>query len=249
MKLMLKPTTGNRLLKGIVFDMDGTLCEPQTWMFGQMRSSLGIDKSVDILDYVHSLPEKEQEEAQQKLRAIETKAMVDMAAQPGLSKLMDYLKQHSVKKTICTRNFPAPVDHLLKSFLSGHVFEPIVTREFKPPKPHPQGILNICKEWGVEPQNVIMVGDSVDDMAAGKSAGATTILLQSDVNTHLNDDERTDVVINKLDEIIGLIENGIELKWRAKRITKWDLVGEMLVAHFHEITGVFTSIDIDWMNK
>lgn len=209
---MLKPTQGNRLLKGIVFDMDGTLCEPQTWMFGQMRQSLGIDKSVDILDYVHSLPEKEQEEAQQKLRTIETKAMVDMTAQPGLSTLMDYLKKHNVKKTICTRNFPAPVQHLLDAFLSDHVFEPIVTREFKPPKPHPQGILNICQEWGVSPANVIMVGDSVDDMAAGKSAGATTILLQSDVNGHLNADPRTDLVINQLDEIIKLIEDGIELK-------------------------------------
>ncbi|AOW04408.1 HAD-like domain-containing protein [Yarrowia lipolytica] len=212
MKLMLKPTAGNRLLKGIVFDMDGTLCEPQTWMFGQMRAALGIDKSVDILDHVHSLPDPEQEEAQMKLRAIETRAMVDMTAQPGLLPLMDYLKKHSVKKTICTRNFPAPVQHLLDAFLSDHVFEPIVTREFKPPKPHPQGILNICKEWGVEPGNVIMVGDSVDDMAAGKSAGATTILLQSDVNGHLNADPRTDLVINRLDEIIGLIEEGIELK-------------------------------------
>lgn len=48
-----------------------------------MRDALGIDKSVDILDHVHSLPEKEQEEAQKKLHAIETAAMVDMEAQPG----------------------------------------------------------------------------------------------------------------------------------------------------------------------
>lgn len=25
------------ILKGIVFDVDGTLCEPQNYMFGQMR--------------------------------------------------------------------------------------------------------------------------------------------------------------------------------------------------------------------
>lgn len=49
-----------------------------------MRDALCIDKGIDILDYVHSLPEKEQEEAQEKLRKIEKTAMLDMEAQPGI---------------------------------------------------------------------------------------------------------------------------------------------------------------------
>lgn len=54
-----------------------------------MRESLGIDKSLDILDHVHSLPEAEQEEAQEKLRIIEREAMVTMQPQTGLSELMN----------------------------------------------------------------------------------------------------------------------------------------------------------------
>lgn len=54
-----------------------------------MREALGIDKSVDILDHVHSLPEKDQEEAHEKLQAIERKAMVEMQPRPGLTELMD----------------------------------------------------------------------------------------------------------------------------------------------------------------
>jgi hypothetical protein len=60
---------------------------------GQMREALGIDKSVDILDHVHSLPDKEQEEAHQKLQAIERKAMVEMQPRQGLSELMDVSSQ------------------------------------------------------------------------------------------------------------------------------------------------------------
>ena len=71
---------------------------------------------------------------------------------------MTYLDSQSIKKGICTRNFDAPVTHLLEKFLKGQVFEPIVTRDFKPPKPDPAGILHIVKSWGVEGEKCIMVG-------------------------------------------------------------------------------------------
>ena len=121
---------------------------PQTWMFGQMRSALGIDKRVDILDHIHSLPTSEQEAAQEKIRAIERSAMRSQEPQPGLVPLMKYLESRNIPKGICTRNFDAPVTHLLEKFLTGQEFKPIVTREFKPPKPSPAGILHIAKSWG-----------------------------------------------------------------------------------------------------
>lgn len=177
-----------------------------------MRDALGIDKSIDILDHVHGLPEKEEAEAQAKLQKIERAAMVNMEAQPGLVELMTFLEKQGVKKSICTRNFPIPVQHLRTKFLGEFVLEPIVTREFKPPKPHPAGILHIAKSWGIQPRNLIMVGDSVDDMAAGYRAGAATILLQSDVNTHLNDSQETDIVVKRLDDIIDLVQNGFDIE-------------------------------------
>lgn len=115
-------------------------------------------------------------------------------------------------KTICTRNFPIPVNHLLTNFLDGHEFGPLITREFKPPKPSPDGILHIAQNWGIDPKYLIMVGDSVDDMLAGHRAGAATVLLQSDVNGHLNDTTETDVVIHRLDELVDMINNGFTIE-------------------------------------
>ena len=182
--------------------------------------------------------------------------MASQVAQPGLVQLMTYLDSRVVRKGICTRNFDAPVNNLLTKFLAGSVFAPIVTRDFRPPKPDPAGILHIARSWGLvrrstgeagvplsqqqtgeeeevaapscpagpavdelvptEPgeevadaSSLIMVGDSIDDMTAGRRAGARTVLLVNDVNRHLADHEHTDLVISRLDELIDVLENGL----------------------------------------
>ncbi|KAK4190731.1 HAD-like domain-containing protein [Podospora australis] len=217
-------------------------------MFAEMRNALNITKATDILDHVYSLPtEEKQQEAMEMIRNIERTAMLKQVAQPGLVTLMDYLDSRGIRKGICTRNFDAPVNNLLNKFLAGSVFGPIVTRDFRPPKPDPAGILHIARSWnlfrestgeaGVPAQEeqqhaeasgkeeeglfktapgepvadasaLIMVGDSVDDITAGRRAGAKTVLLVNDVNRHLADHEHTDLVISRLDELIDVLENG-----------------------------------------
>lgn len=213
------PSSNAPKLKGVVFDMDGTLCIPQTYMFGQMRDALGITKAVDILEHVESLPADEQASALKAIRNIESEAMKSQTPQPGLNSLMEFLDSHKVPKAICTRNFDLPVQNLLDTFLPGSHFDPIVTRDFKPPKPDPAGILHIAKSWGLvedghngDASGLIMVGDSIDDMTAGRKAGAATVLLVNDVNNHLADHEHTDLVIESLDELAKVLEEGFEGK-------------------------------------
>lgn len=55
---------------------------------------------------------------------------------------------------------------------------------------------------------LIMVGDSIDDMTAGRRAGAATVLLVNPANEHLAEHEHTDLVISRLDELIGHLEDG-----------------------------------------
>ncbi|KAL1955955.1 hypothetical protein VTO42DRAFT_7940 [Malbranchea cinnamomea] len=201
-------------LKGVVFDVDGTLCLPQHYMFQEMRDALGIDKSVDIITHIRSLPTPEQrEEASAKVQAIERAAMLKQIPQPGLSRLMDYLKSRGVKRALCTRNFETPVTHLLKNHLPNHEFHPIITRETPDvlPKPDPAGILHIAKAWGLEnADDLIMVGDSIDDMTAGHKAGAATVLLVNDRNQALKDHDHTSLCIERLDELVEILDNGFD---------------------------------------
>ncbi|OCK74883.1 HAD-like protein [Lepidopterella palustris CBS 459.81] len=212
------------LLKGIVFDVDGTLCEPQNYMFAEMRASLNIEKPTDILDHVYSLPASDQDAAMEKIRTIERNAMRSQKPQVGLVELMEYLDSRGIRKGICTRNFDTPVNHLLTTFLPRHTFHPIVTREFRPPKPSPAGILHIAKQWSVADnwatddggQSLIMVGDSIDDMTAGYQAGAATVLLVNEVNAHLATHEHTDLCVRRLDDLIPILEKGFvgQIGWR-----------------------------------
>jgi len=197
-------------LQGIVFDVDGTLCEPQTWMFAQMRAALGIAKGVDILDHVYSLAIEKQSAAMESIRNVEKEAMLKMIPQKGLIPLMEYLNKKGIRKAICTRNFQTPVNYLISNFMQGHVFSPIITREFRPPKPDPAGILHISKSWGLEDGGgrLIMVGDSVDDITAGRRAGSATVLLASDANRSLANHENTDCVVENLEDLIPILENG-----------------------------------------
>ncbi|CAF9933950.1 hypothetical protein IMSHALPRED_009534 [Imshaugia aleurites] len=192
---------GAPVLKGVVFDVDGTLC-----------AALSIDKSTDILDHIYSLPHPAQEQAQAAIRAIESSAMVEQEPQPGLNELIAYLESRGVRMGLCTRNFDGPVMHLLQKFLPGKTFAPIVTREFRPPKPDPAGILHIAKAWGLDDggEGLIMVGDSIDDMTAGHKAGTATVLLANEGNGDLKEHGHTGRWIERLDELIGILESGFE---------------------------------------
>ncbi|KAL8649852.1 MAG: hypothetical protein Q9210_004147, partial [Variospora velana] len=152
---------------------------------------LGITKATDILDYIHSLPQPAQDEAQTAIRAIESAAMMEQEAQPGLYELISYLEERG-------------------TFLPGKTFFPIVTRDFRPPKPDPAGILHIADAWGLDDgaASLIMVGDSVDDMMAGCKAGAATVLLSSEHNKGLEGHECTGVAVGRLDDLVGMLERG-----------------------------------------
>ncbi|KAK3197410.1 hypothetical protein GRF29_216g89733 [Pseudopithomyces chartarum] len=73
-------------------------------------------------------------------------------------------------------------------------------------------ILHISREWGYTDggNGLIMVGDSIDDMTAGRRAGAATVLLVNEVNEHLSTHEHTDLVIARLDDLIKILEEGFE---------------------------------------
>lgn len=149
-------------VKGLVFDMDGTLCLPQNHMFKLMRTALGIEKPTDILDHVMSLSEEPDSEgdssssprsrAQDAIKKIELDAMKEQKPQPGLDRLITYLAKRNVHSALCTRNFELPVKHLLDNFVSeegrAH-FNPLITREAKgiKPKPSPEGIWACVHAW------------------------------------------------------------------------------------------------------
>jgi HAD superfamily hydrolase (TIGR01509 family) len=182
-------------------------------MFKEMRSAINLtDPQMDILAFIDSLSTEEQENAKEKIAKVEEKAMAAMKPQPGLLELIDFLVNKDLKKGICTRNLIVPVNHLLSNFLPHVEFDTIITRSFQPPKPSPKPLQHIAETWGLETRNLIMVGDSMDDMISGAKAGCATILIKTHANEAIRNREEIDYVVDSLSDIIDLVENGFVTK-------------------------------------
>lgn len=70
-------------------------------------------------------------------------------------------------------------------------------------KPSPAPIHHICERWNLHPTEILMVGDGSDDLASGRNAGSTTVLVLNDTNGHL--EPQADHVIRTLDELKHLL--------------------------------------------
>lgn len=168
---------------------------------------------MDILTYVDQLGTSElQHEANEKLKMVEAQAMAEMKPQAGLVTLLEYLTREKVSTNICTRNLIKPVEHLISQFVpeEHNRFKHILTREFRPTKPNPAPLLHIAEQLGIEPENMVMVGDSYDDMECGAAAGCGTILVRNKLNGVLLEThgEMIDVAVDDLGEIVDLLEGG-----------------------------------------
>ncbi|KAH3673765.1 hypothetical protein WICPIJ_009676 [Wickerhamomyces pijperi] len=199
-------------IKGVVFDMDGTLTISQPWMFKEMRSVIGLtDPKVDILTFISQLSPEEQTNANLRVEQVEEKAMREMQPQLGLLPLLTHLQSLPLPMAILTRNLIKPVTHLLNTHIPANIeFNPILTRSFQPPKPKPDALFHIAENWGVKAEELIMVGDSMDDMNAGYDAGAVTVLIKSVMNGKDHTDVKVGYVVESLEEIIELLEADVE---------------------------------------
>lgn len=135
-----------------------------------------------------------------------------MQLQPGALTLLDFCTRKGVPKAILTRNNPEPVAHLLANLLSAHAFDPVITREFSPPKPEPAALIHIAQMWGIPTREVAMVGDGWGDMVCGRKAGAVTIMVENEgQESKVRECEQlalVDLTVKKVGEIVELLEKG-----------------------------------------
>jgi len=68
-------------------------------------------------------------------------------------------------------------------------------------KPAPGQILGFCKANSMEPSEVIMVGDSLHDLLAGRAAGCTTIGVLTGLATRSELEPHADVVLGDIGDI------------------------------------------------
>lgn len=165
-------------LRGVVFDMDGTLTVPNI-DFQAMYSRCGVDPSQDLLKVLPTLSPESAAEKMAIINDIEAEATKTMTLMPGAKEVATWLDSHGIKTALVTRNTLVSATALASHLPS---FDIIIARDHgdQPPKPDPAALLHIASTWRVQPNELVMVGDSpANDIAFGNVGGAATALVGS----------------------------------------------------------------------
>jgi len=191
-----------------VFDLDGTLTIA-VHNFAAIRRELRIPDGSDILGHLESLPRTESLMLHRRLQEIELELSRLTGAALGATALVEQLHASGAFLGVLTRNTRENALRTLDLIGLGGYFdaEYVLGRDEALPKPDPDGIHRLAELWEAEPAEMVMVGDYLYDLQAGRSAGALTVHIDS--AGLFRWPELADIMIESLEEITtGLAADG-----------------------------------------
>lgn len=159
-----------------VFDMDGTLTLP-VHDFDGIRQQLGLPEKCDILSTISAMPLQQGTQVREELNQIELELAKKSQPALGVNAFLSYLHEGGCQLGILTRNTRenALITVEAIGLLSLFAEEAIIGCDEAKPKPDPDGIFRLADQWNVNPNQMVMVGDYLYDLQAGRAAGTATI--------------------------------------------------------------------------
>ena len=201
-------------ISAVLFDFDGTLTKPDALDFSVIKNILGCPNEIPALEFIESIPDPQKRaEAFNELNRFESRAAANSEPNPGAENLIRTIHSMGLPMGLITRNSMDSVREALKNFngIGLDDFDVIITRDDPvKPKPSPEGILLAARKLNVEPRHILMVGDFVFDIDAGRSAGTLTALL--DVNPRVEKSRlKCDIVVSCLADLEPVLQMGSPL--------------------------------------
>jgi len=217
----------NKKLKarGILLDLDGTIVDSTEAYSEAVKTALSAmgQKMVDTR-IVLELPRRLEQnlpinnllkgidvqrfleiylKAYYKATATKTKPM------PKISETLQKLSERAKLGLITMRCVPKEKVLLeLKKFGLSRYFQSITTAlDTHDPKPSPEALIKCAKQLGIRTCECLVVGDSVADVKAGKTAGAKTVAVSSGIFTREElEREKPDLILESVNQLPDFLE-------------------------------------------
>lgn len=176
-------------IKGVIFDLDGTLIDSHpltTYAFKKILKKWGNVELTDEEIYLSFGPpekvifrryvgDKNLEKCYQDYVKIFEENSIVIKVFEGIKEVLSELVKMKIPLGVFTgRGRELSLRLLQLKELSQFIKELVSSEDVPNPKPSPDGVEEICRRIGVKPSLCLHVGDSFMDIISGKMAGAIT---------------------------------------------------------------------------
>ncbi|HKJ17146.1 MAG TPA: HAD-IA family hydrolase [Xanthomonadales bacterium] len=178
------------MIRGVLFDLDGTLLDSAPDLVGSLNflraehelEALSVRKmesaasagAVSLLQA--GMPQADAETFERWRMAFlahyEKNSFVNSVLYEGAYPLLEYFQMQGISWGIVTNKSEYLTHPILKAASLDESIATVVCGDTTPEmKPHPAPVILACEELGLEPEQVLFVGDDPRDLQAGRAAG------------------------------------------------------------------------------
>ena len=175
-------------VKALIWDMDGTLLDTLDDIVGAVNATLRkwglLEKpKSELITYIgygarhlcHGATQFEGDRLTQFLTEYRQMAIdrndPETRIYPGIEAILHESRKHNIKLGVYTNKPQKWCTKLANKFFGEGIFDAIYgTYEGGILKPDPEGIWNMCRTWGILPEEAVMIGDQPVDVETAKNA-------------------------------------------------------------------------------
>lgn len=216
-------------IKGVIFDLDGTLLDTAASMAAAGNALLAsygkgpfpsddykllvgdgprvlVDRLLERSGLTNRVQKEEVYDAY--VDYFKTNALLHVEHYDGMPKLLADLKLREIKLGVLSNKVHDQTLRVTEHYFEKDHFSPVFgLRPGKKRKPDPEGLFEILEQWGLTPAEVLYVGDTNVDMLTGKAASVFTVgVLWGFRTVEELVANGADVCIAKPEELLEIIE-------------------------------------------